>query len=199
MPDEISAPSVIDLGKDGLTGQMVDFINALPDNIRGLSESQSFNNLVYFLWALFFAIFAYTLYIVFLTIQQEKRQREDYFNYFAQVAYAREKTSKRGSDRWNELVEHLKSENEADWKIAILEADSLLSELIEGLGYEGQNLGERLKNVHKDDMRSLDDAWVAHKIRNRIAHEGMSIKLTRADLADTIAHFERVFREFDYI
>lgn len=178
-----------------------DFLGGVIGYIRHLADSPSFNNLIYFLWALFFAIFAYTLYVVFLSIEQQKRQSKEYFAYYSQDRQKDNKlpSTKRGASRWKDVMEHIRSENDADWKVAILEADSMLGELIEGLGYEGENLGERLKNVPKGEMMSLDDAWNAHKMRNRIAHEGMSVKLSRADLSDTMASFEHVFREFDYI
>jgi hypothetical protein len=91
------------------------------------------------------------------------------------------------------------SEQVSDWKIAILEADSILDELLEDLGYVGANLGERLKAVPKGSVKNLEAAWSAHKVRNRIAHDTAAASLDKREAIDTIGNFERVFREFDYI
>lgn len=100
--------------------------------------------------------------------------------------------------RWENLKAYLESESESDWKLAIIEADKLLEELVEKLGYLGDNLGERLKAVEPSDFTTLQDAWEAHKIRNKIAHE-QNYRLTHRDARLTIARFERVFQEFSFI
>ena len=99
---------------------------------------------------------------------------------------------------WNEVSKHLGGASPADWKLAVIEADSILDSLLVDLGYDGEGLGERLKNVKRENMASLNDAWEAHKVRNRIAHE-VDFPLSHVDAKKTISQFERVFREFEYI
>jgi len=99
---------------------------------------------------------------------------------------------------WVEVGKHLGGTSPADWKLAVIEADSILDRLLVDLGFEGETLGERLKSVKREEMATLNDAWEAHKVRNRIAHE-VSYNLTQLDAKKTISQFERVFREFDYI
>jgi hypothetical protein len=53
-----------------------------------------------------------------------------------------------------------------------------LDDLLNKLGYRGESIGEKLKRVAKGDMKSLNDAWEAHKVRNQIAHEGSSVNLS---------------------
>ncbi|MEK7535863.1 MAG: hypothetical protein AAB590_02525 [Patescibacteria group bacterium] len=178
---------------------IIQFIIDLAHNLRELGQSAGFLNFVYFLWALFVVLLGVIIYVVILTMRQQKNER---LNYYANAGKKESEPvsiiRKRSSD-WQEIVQHLKSESEADWKIAILEADSILSSLTEDLGYPGENLGERLKSVEKGEMRSLESAWTAHKMRNRIAHEGNSFKISRRELGETLANFEVVFREFNYI
>jgi len=110
-----------------------------------------------------------------------------------------EEIEKTDNQRWQKVLEFVKSEESANWRLAILEADNMLDDLLKSRKYEGENLGERLKNVNPDGFNTLDYAWQAHKIRNQIAHEGTNFILTRHDANRTISLFERVFREFEYI
>jgi len=71
--------------------------------------------------------------------------------------------------------------------------------MLDKMGYDGVSIGDKLKNVERSDFVTLDKAWAAHKVRNQIAHDGMSFKLTREVAERTIKDFEEVFREFYYI
>lgn len=106
---------------------------------------------------------------------------------------------KEGSSKWRMVHKHMLSKNPSDWKLALIEADTILDALVERAGFPGNTLGERLKNADRGVFRSLDFAWEAHKVRNRIAHEGSSFTLSERDAKKAIAEYEEVFREFDYI
>ncbi len=101
--------------------------------------------------------------------------------------------------RWQKIVEHAQSEKEGDWRLAILEADILLDELLTNMGYHGESVGEKMKGVEKSDFTTIDSAWEAHAVRNKIAHEGASFALTEREAKRVIGLFEEVFKEFRYI
>lgn len=73
--------------------------------------------------------------------------------------------------RWGEIQKHLNSTKEAEWKFAVIEADSLVDYILKSSGYPGDTMGERLKNIDKTQIVTLDSLWEAHKIRNRLAHD----------------------------
>ena len=98
--------------------------------------------------------------------------------------------------RWNSATQHINSENPNDWKQAIIEADIILDDLLDKLGYRGESIGEKLKRVNPGDMKTLNEAWEAHKVRNQIAHEGSSFNLTHHQAKQIIANYRKVFDEF---
>ena len=103
------------------------------------------------------------------------------------------------SKRFEVVEKHMTSDNSAEWRLAIIEADTLLEEMVKKMGYEGTTLGEMLKNIEPSDFTTLNDAWEAHKIRNQIAHQGSSFVLTKREAKRVVQLYERVFREFDII
>lgn len=103
------------------------------------------------------------------------------------------------SKRFEVVEKHMESSNPAEWRLAIIEADALLEEMVKKMGYEGTTLGETLKNIEVSDFTTLNDAWEAHKVRNQIAHQGSSFLLTAREAKRVIRLYEKVFREFDII
>src|SRR3989344_7783116 len=73
--------------------------------------------------------------------------------------------------KWGEIQNHLNSMKEAEWKFAVIEADSLVDSILKVGGYPGDTMGDRLKNIDKTQIVTLDGLWEAHKIRNRLAHD----------------------------
>lgn len=99
---------------------------------------------------------------------------------------------------WERVQKLFVSESPSDWKIAILEADIMLDDMVRRMGYAGDTLGECLKQIERSDFTTLDLAWEAHNFRNKIAHEPDS-SISRRDVNRVIGLFEKVFREFSYI
>jgi hypothetical protein len=103
------------------------------------------------------------------------------------------------NSRWQDVQNHIDSDSSSDWKLAIIEADILLGELLDDLGYVGQDIGEKLKSASPNSFRTINQAWRAHNVRNRIAHEGTDFELNRVVARETIAQYKMVFDEFDFV
>jgi len=103
------------------------------------------------------------------------------------------------NERWEHVKTLSNSKNPSDWRLAILEADVMLEEFLQASGYHGESVGEMLKSVEKSDFLTLEDAWEAHKVRNRIAHDGSSYLMNEREVKRVISLFENVFKEFKVI
>jgi hypothetical protein len=100
--------------------------------------------------------------------------------------------------RWDKAKTLIESTNSNNWKQAIIEADIMLDDLLTRMGYNGESIGDKLKRVATGDMKSLNEAWEAHKVRNQIAHES-SFVLDHHTANETIQMYRKVFQEFYYI
>jgi hypothetical protein len=103
------------------------------------------------------------------------------------------------NEKWERVVTHINSANPADWKLAILECDIMLSEILEKMGYLQPSIGEKLKSIEPSDFTNIEAAWEAHKIRNQIAHEGSEFLINEREAKRVVGLYELVFREFEYI
>ncbi len=101
--------------------------------------------------------------------------------------------------RWNRIMEHANSEDEHKWRLAILEADIMLNELLDLQGYKGETIAEKMKMVSRTTFNSIDDAWEAHKMRNKVAHEGTEYHIDEREKNRVIGLYQRVFKEFGFV
>jgi len=106
--------------------------------------------------------------IIFILFKLNKVMKEDSKKY---LPIDTEKEEKQKSKiEWEIIQGHLNSQNQAEWKLAIIEADSILDDVLREVGYQGETLADRLKEAGSGEV--VQQAWEAHKVRNLIAHKG---------------------------
>jgi len=160
----------------------------------------------FFLWlqivSLFVSLFL-TLGIIYSLIrisQVRAKEKEWYQNAIVPIAGdVSDKPLPEGNERWERVLKLAASESETDWRLAIIEADIVLNDLVSRMQYPGETLGEKLKGVERSDFLTLDNAWEAHKVRNEIAHSGSDFVLSRRLVDKTINNYKLVFEEFHFI
>lgn len=99
--------------------------------------------------------------------------------------------------RWKDIEAHIASQNISDWKLALIDADSLIDDILKRAGYPGKTMGERLKQIEPSDLNHLAELWEAHKLRNRIAHEGERIE--RRDVDRAMEQYRLVLKELKFL
>lgn len=87
--------------------------------------------------------------------------------------------------KWLAIEQSLKDDQEATYHLALLNADKLLDKALQERGFRGNTMGERMRSAQKT-WSNANHVWVAHKLRNQIAHESdvkVSLDMTRRALA----------------
>lgn len=103
------------------------------------------------------------------------------------------------NERWEHIQELINSDDPTAWRLAIIEADSVLETLLKDRDLPGKGIGEMLKSMSPGDLGSMQAAWEAHLVRNKIAHEGSEFELSAREARRTIQLFESVFREMGFL
>ena len=107
-------------------------------------------------------------------------------------------TPKKLTKKWNKIEKRLKSGQEAELKLAIIEADKFFDDILKRSGYLGKDMGERLKKINSSQMANIDDIWSAHKIRNNIVHD-VDYKLTGSDTEKAIRTYKKALEELEVL
>lgn len=100
--------------------------------------------------------------------------------------------------QWDKIKKRLESPNESEYKVAIIEADNVIDDIIRRMGYKGDNLSERIQNVPAGQLEHLDEIRAAHEIRNRVIHEE-DFAVSREQARDVIGNYEHFLRHFEVL
>lgn len=103
------------------------------------------------------------------------------------------------NESWENIKTLMESRNESDWRQAIMEADIILDSMLERMGYDGDSVGDKLKQIEESDFLTLSKAWSAHRVRNKIAHGGINFYLDKNEAERVIKNYQEVFEEFYFI
>lgn len=96
--------------------------------------------------------------------------------------------------RWQEIRNHVESFKEAEWKLAVIEADKLVDDVLKVAGYPGETMGERLTMIKPDQLINVQHLWDAHKLRNLLVHDA-NYQLTHKQAIWAIDAFQSVLHE----
>lgn len=152
----------------------------------GVIDVYTFYSLLFFGWLI------YSLYKMRKLRQKEKDQ------FMTSFAIANDPKVDE-AEEWLDIMGHIDSENESQWKLALIDADKILENLLRENGYDGDGVGGRLKTAElQGGIKSLQDAWEAHKIRNRIAHE-TGFVLTKREARRALELYKKTFEELGFL
>lgn len=153
----------------------------------------------YFFWLntiAVFVIFFMFLYLLKTKARIKELESEDEKKINDLFLWVNDKP--KSNPRWDKIEKMAHSTSQSDWKLAIIEADSILDDLTKTLGFEGDNMGERMLNMNVKIFPYLNEAWKVHKLRNILAHE-TSYDLQRGEMEDAIDIYNLIFKSMNYI
>ncbi len=99
---------------------------------------------------------------------------------------------------WSQIYSYLRSLNESEWKLAIIEGDKILDDALRSSGFPGETMGERLMSDQARQLYSLSGVWDAHKLRNFLVHD-ISVTITQPQAASAVAGFEAMLKELQLL
>lgn len=100
--------------------------------------------------------------------------------------------------RWAEIMARFQMGTESDWRLSVIEADSLADDVFKRIGFQGENLGERIASISSQELNSLADLREAHQMRNRLVHTP-GYKLSQEDAQRALRRYQKVLEELEVI
>ena len=92
---------------------------------------------------------------------------QDLVEFFTFKPYGTRKIVK----RWGKIKTRFELPSESEQKLAIIEAEGILDEILKKMGFSGATFEERLKQMTSVQLSNIEEIWEAHKIRNNIVHD----------------------------
>ncbi len=113
-------------------------------------------------------------------------------------SFRKVKLPERLEKNWQKIQERLEKTDEANLKLAIIEADYLLDEILKRMGLAGKDMGERLEQLGVGQLKTIDEVWEAHRLRNLIVHQP-NVMVTNHQVEKAIASYEKALKELEVL
>ena len=97
---------------------------------------------------------------------------------------------------WAKINKRLEAGREADYKLAIIEADSLLNDILAKMGYGGGTITDRLKQIDSNILPNINQVWEVHKIRNNVVHDP-DYQLSLSQATKVLSIYEESLRHLE--
>jgi len=121
--------------------------------------------IVFIACAVFFLVFV--IYFMIKSSWLQNTFLEDVTEFFSWKAAGQVEMQKQ-LDRIRKRTE---SGLESDYKLAIIDADDFLAEVLDERGYDGKSVEESIRKAGKLIARILNDLLAAHEVRNSIVYD----------------------------
>lgn len=166
-------------------------LTLLKNVILSLNETPF--KILFFIFAFAFLFFIVFIFFKFLRLKRKAKK-------FSRIRFGKEDNSpKIRTTKWVEIKSKINSEAVEDRKEAILMADNILDEIFSGIGFKGDSLGEKLKQVEPSDFKSLQEVLMACKIKDKIVHGEAGFEISKEETDDALSKYEKGLKELKYL
>lgn len=117
---------------------------------------------------------------------------------FIEILGAKDISKRRTLKVWKQIQKRLKTGELNQFKLAILETDRILFEVLKMSGYKGKNLDEIFEQITEAQLSNIKEIRLAHRLRHRIATEP-DFYLSQNETEMAIEIYKKVFQELNLI
>ena len=97
-------------------------------------------------------------------------------------------------ERWASVSKKASLDSPDAMRAAIIEADSIVDDILRTIGISGEHVADRLAQINPDTLQSFDRLWRAHRLRNELVHTP-DFSLSAEDAKSTLEDYESFLRE----
>lgn len=161
-------------------------------NNSELQESLVFLKLIFGLAGII--LIAFSVFVMVRTMWVKFSFLFDYTEFFTFRPYGLRKVVK----KWAKIQQRLETASEAEYKLAVIEVDGMLSDILLRMGFKGETLGDRLGEITNAIIPNLQDLIEAHQVRNNVVRDP-DYRLTLQEAQKTLDIYQVTFTNLDLI
>ena len=120
--------------------------------------------LVFAAFGMFFL--AMIIYFMITSSWLKYKFLEDTTEFFSWQSYGSREMSK----KWDRIKKRVESGTDSDYKLAIIDADDLLGEVLDSRGYDSEDFKTSIEKASRLLTTGTDEVLSAHEIRNSIVY-----------------------------
>jgi hypothetical protein len=163
---------------------LADFINFFAENLLIIQLISFFISVIFIGFSIYF--------IIKINLAGER------LKYYREVLGGVNISKRRTLKIWKRIQQRLKTGKTEQLKLAILEADKILDEILKMAGYRGKNLEERLSFITVAQLSNIEEIKRAHKLKERIISEP-DLTITFDEARAIIDIYKKALQELNLI
>jgi hypothetical protein len=140
------------------------------------------------------AMVAFLIFAFFKTHYFQWMYFQDTFEFLARKPFG----AKKITNKWKSISSKLKTGSESEYKLAIIEADKMLSDSLKRMGHDGATLEEQLDKLTTINLPNIDNIYKAHQLRNNIVHSPDFV-LTIDEAKKNLGIFEKALNDLQIL
>jgi len=121
--------------------------------------------IIFLLFSIFFGVG--TIIFLLRTSWLDEIFLRDFFEILTYSPYWKS----RAKNKWNKIIKRLKKGKDAELKLAVIDADQMVTDVLNKIGYPGETLGESLSKIDTEILTNLEEVKEAHGIASSVMHD----------------------------
>lgn len=98
--------------------------------------------------------------------------------------------------RWQRIMKRLDTGNEAEYKLAVIEADGLLDDMLKKMRLPGETVDDRIQRITPIMIDNVAELKAAHQMRNSIVYDP-DYRLNVSEAKRLLLVYQRTFEDLD--
>jgi len=139
-------------------------------------------------------IFGSLVVLVIIKLQLIDKLLKTVGNFLLTTAFPKRQLNK----SWQKILLRLNKNDEANLRLALIEADNLFDDLLKQMRLPGESMADRLKYIDSSQISNIDEICQAHKLRNTIVHNH-EYPITRNEIEFGVKAYEKALKELEFM
>ncbi len=172
--------------------QLIEFL--LDPNLIPAPYSQVIFGLKIFFIILTLALSGLIVYILISSNWLKFRATENVNEFVKFEPYGSDKYVK----EWKKMMKRLDTGIEAEYKLAIIETDTMLGDILRQMGYDEETTEKSLNKVTSVEIANIDQLKEARRIRNSVVHDP-DYQLSKDKAREVMEIYQESFRSLGIV
>jgi len=139
-------------------------------------------------------IFGSLVVLVIIKLQLIDKLLKTVGNFLLTTAFPKRQLNK----SWQKILSRLNKNDEANLRLALIEADNLFDDLLKQIKLPGESMADRLKYLDSSQVPNIDEIWQAHKLRNIVVHNP-EYPITKNEIESGVRAYEKALKELEFM
>lgn len=135
------------------------------------------------------------VYFFFRAIAIRPHFRRKQSHYERRLAVAKDPALQ---EQWNGIVKKFDANPPQSYTMAIIEADTLVDNILKRIGISGETMADRLNQLDPDEFSILGRLWRVHRVRNALVHSPGFV-VSKRDAEEALKIYESFLRELEVL